>query len=380
MKRKTSIITLFSMALLIVMISFLVSPAITYAYDTETYEVSSSTLNIRSAPSNESSIVGQFVKGNQLTAFKEQYGWVQTYYGGKEVWLAKHHLMPVSTSSSSSTTSDLKENLSVTIAAESAMVRAGAGTNYKNTHSVYQGDEFDVISSKDDWYQIQLQNGETGWIASWLTTEGGEVVSDETSNESSNPESISNPPQQQPASSGSLAGYTIVIDPGHGGKDPGAIGLGDVQEKDIVYSTSNHLVDQLKEAGANVITTRSGDYFVSLDERARISNDYQTDAFISIHFDSFPLLSVSGTTTYYAHKDDQPLAADIQSSIASSVELTNRGSMQANYKVLRDTTAPSVLVELGFISNQYDVSIVQTNDYQQRVATAITNGLIQYFK
>ncbi|WP_077596965.1 N-acetylmuramoyl-L-alanine amidase [Oceanobacillus kimchii] len=378
MNKKTSITTLFCMALMIVMFSYLVSPVITYANDTETYEVSSSTLNIRSAPSNDSRIVGQFVKGNQLTTFKEQYGWVQTYYGGKEVWVAKHHLTPVSTSSSASTSPEMKENLTVTVAAESVMIRAGAGTNYKNTHSVYQGDEFDVISSEGDWYQIKLQNGETGWIASWLTTEVGGVVSEETS--SSSQENISNPPQQQPASSGSLAGYTIVIDPGHGGKDPGAIGIGDVQEKDIVYSTSNHVVNQLKEAGANVITTRSGDYFVSLEERVRISNDYQTDAFISIHFDSFPLLSVSGTTAYYAHKDDQPLAADIQSFIASSVELTNRGSMHANYKVLRDTNAPSVLVELGFISNQYDVSIVQTNDYQQRVATAITNGLIQYFK
>ncbi|BAC15041.1 N-acetylmuramoyl-L-alanine amidase [Oceanobacillus iheyensis HTE831] len=379
MKRKTSIATLFSM-ILIVMFSYLFSPAITHANGTDTYEVSSSTLNIRSAPSNESSIVGQFVKGNQLTTFKEQYDWVQTYYGGKEVWVAKHHLVPVSTSNVSSTTSEMKENISVTVAAESVMIRAGAGTNYKNTHSAYQGDEFDVISSQGDWYQVKLPNGETGWIASWLTTEVGGVVSESTASDSSNSESVTNAPEQQPASSGSLAGYTIVIDPGHGGKDPGSIGLGDVWEKDIVYSTSNHVVNQLKEAGANVITTRSGDYFVSLEERARISNDYQTDAFISIHYDSFPLLSVSGTTTYYAHKEDQPLAADIQSSIASSVELTNRGSMQANYKVLRDTTAPSVLLELGFISNQYDVNIVQTDDYQRRVATAITNGLIQYFK
>lgn len=137
-------------------------------------------------------------------------------------------------------------------------------------------------------------------------------------------------------------------------------------------------MQQLEEAGANVIMTRNGDYFVSLDERARISNSYNTDAFISLHYDSFSAVPVSGVTTYYNSDSDAALASSLNSTLSSTVSLPSRGTQQAGYKVLENTNAPSVLIELGYITNPHDLTVVQTGDYQSSVARAITNGLINH--
>lgn len=124
--------------------------------------------------------------------------------------------------------------------------------------------------------------------------------------------------------------------------------------------------------------TRSGDYFVSLDERVQISNSSNTDAFVSLHYDTFSAVPVSGVTTYYNSDSDAALARSLDSTLASTVSLPSRGTQQARYKVLRETNAPSVLIELGFITNPNDLTVVQTSDYQSSVARAITNGLINH--
>ncbi|QGH32847.1 SH3 domain-containing protein [Gracilibacillus salitolerans] len=337
------------------------------ASDLETYEVSTSILNVRSEPSSDSEIVAQFVQGNELMAFQEKYGWIQTYYDGEEVWVAKHHLVQKdSLSTENSTTETSSTPNMVTINSESIFVRSGPGTNYDAVSSALSGDSFDVIDRSGDWYQIMINSSETGWIASWLTEQA-------TQPSQNNNNTV-------PSNSMNLEGYNIVVDPGHGGTDPGAIGLNGIQEKDVIQPTSSKVIDHLRDAGANVIVTRSGDYFVFLDDRARISNSYYTDAFISLHYDASLNLSASGVTTYFAESGDKGLGESIQSSIISQVNLHDRGVRQANYKVLVNTSAPSVLLELGFISNPHDLSVVQSESYQNEVAQGITNGLINYFE
>ncbi|CEI80647.1 N-acetylmuramoyl-L-alanine amidase [Oceanobacillus sp. M60] len=382
MEKKTKKIYLLA-AILFILSFFLPNASLANG---DSYEVSSAVLNIRSEPSNDASLVGQFTKGDKVNAFDEQHGWVQTYYGGEPVWVAKHHL--ISTGDSSQEAAPAAEETvneepaaepavnssgSVTVSADSIYVRSGPSTSDTIISYAYQGDSFDVNAASGDWIEISLGNGETGWIASWLTTDGS---SNEEATENTAP--TVEAAQTQSSSSGSLSGHTIVIDPGHGGKDPGAIGLNNIYEKDVVTSTADYVVQQLEEAGANVIVTRNGDYFVSLDERARISNSYNTDAFISLHYDSFSAVPVSGVTTYYNSDSDTALASSLNSTLSSTVSLPSRGTQQAGYKVLENTNAPSVLIELGYITNPHDLTVVQTGDYQSSVARAITNGLINH--
>ncbi|WP_208589645.1 N-acetylmuramoyl-L-alanine amidase [Gracilibacillus suaedae] len=348
---------------------FLLQPVM--ASSSESYEVSSSILNVRSAPSSNGEIVAQLMKGDELVVFQEKYGWVQTYFDGEEVWVAKHHLIQQASSSTEVSTEASNTPKNVTIKSESIFVRSGPGTNYESIGSAVSGDSFEVTDETDDWYQVRLNGSETGWIASWLTEQVTQTV--QTSQASSNNNTV-------PSNSKSLEGYNIVVDPGHGGTDPGAIGFNGVQEKDVVLPTSTKVIDHLRDAGANVIVTRSGDYYVYLDDRVRISNSYYTDAYISLHYDASLHISANGIATYFADKADKHLGDSIQSAMISQVDLHDRGVRQANFKVLRNTSAPSVLLELGFISNPHDLSVVQTASYQNDIAQGITNGLIHYFE
>ncbi|OZU89240.1 N-acetylmuramoyl-L-alanine amidase [Virgibacillus indicus] len=363
---------------------FLFIPANSYAESGDTYEVGTTILNVREAPASNAKIIGLLSNGDKVVAFQEKYGWIQTYYGGEAAWIAKHHLIRTSSSSevnNSTNTSDTSVQAAtgeITVTARSVNIRSGPGTNYAIIGGTQAGDTYNIVKTSDKWNQINLGNGSTGWIAGWLTNNATAAESDSTAEESSNTVSVSAKPVKQ-ASNQSLTGYNIVLDPGHGGKDPGAIGLGGVYEKDFISSTASKVAQQLRNAGANVILTRAGDYFVSLNERARISNAYNTHAFVSLHYNAFPIISVNGVSTYYSSTSDKQLAREVQSYLASTVSLHNRGIMQGHYRVLRNSHAPSILLELGFITNPNDLSIIQTADYQNKVAQAVTNGLKNYF-
>ncbi|WP_100013114.1 N-acetylmuramoyl-L-alanine amidase [Lentibacillus sediminis] len=353
----------------------------------DTYEVSNGMLHVREAPSINAEIIGMLYSGDTVTTFDEQYGWVMTYYGGQKVWVAKHHLSPVSQSQQSSSEPQAE---TIRVTADSVHLRSGPGTGYSSLGGAVAGDTYSLLNTDGDWHQISLNNGETAWIAAWLTdaasTGRGEEPSAsavDTSNNEEPSETVTEPVQTTDPgtneASGSLSGYTIVLDAGHGGIDPGAIGLNNVYEKDLVYSTTEKVAAQLLQTGANVVMTRSGDYFVPLEERTHISNTQRADAFISLHYNAFPILSVNGFNTFYTDNADRGLAQNIHFSISQEVSLHDRGFVQADYHVLRNTSAPSVLLELGFITNPGDLSQVQSADYQYQVADAIVAGLKKYF-
>ncbi|WP_010648518.1 N-acetylmuramoyl-L-alanine amidase [Oceanobacillus massiliensis] len=353
-------------------------PHSSFAHDGKTYKVSPNVLNVRSEPAADSDIVGSLSKGNSVVAFKEAYGWVQTYYGGKEVWVARHHLIPAETedtTASANPAAPANQTIkAITVTADSVNLRSGPGKNHPVVGSAKMGDTYNLVDTAGDWHQVELEGDSTGWIAAWLTNDSGNQASPASTQIATTAEETdsTNP-------SKTLDGLHIVIDPGHGGKDPGAVGLNGVYEKDLVSLTAAEVTSELRNAGATVIETRTSDYFVPLNERAEISNTYDTDAFISLHYNSFPVLTVNGISTYFGDQADYGLAQNIQSSLAASVQLDNREIMQADFRVLRNTTAPSVLIELGFISNPNDLAVIQTADYHKQVAKAITNGLANHF-
>lgn len=360
----------------------MLTPMATNANSGSTYEVNSDMVNVREEPASAGQIIGMLSKGDRLVVFQEKYGWVQTYYAGKIAWVASHHLVPVDSSASEATHEASDGTISVTVS--SAHVRSGPGLEYEPIHSAVKGDTYQLAGTEGEWEKIMLPNGSYGWVASHLTDQAGAdaEVDSEASTENASTGSNENSAERAPAqssSSGSLQGYNIVIDPGHGGKDPGAIGLGGIYEKDLAISTAEKVEQKLTDAGATVIMSRSGDYFVPLEQRSSISNSHDTHAFISIHYDSYPVMSVRGISTYYADGKDYGLAQSVQASLANSVNMNNRGIMQGNYIVLRDTSAPAVLMELGFVSNPEDLAAITTADYQNQAAEAIKQGLIDYF-
>lgn len=178
----------------------------------------------------------------------------------------------------------------------------------------------------------------------------------------------------------SLAGKTIVIDAGHGGADPGARGVsGRTQESYNTLFVAKDVQALLERAGADVVMTRDSDVFVPLETRVAIANRSGADIFISIHNDSNPNASIRGVTTYYYNPYSRPLADVMQASLAGGLGARYVGVFQRSFLVVRGTSMPAVLVELGFLTNWADEQLLADPVYRYRAAEAIYNGVVRYF-
>lgn len=172
----------------------------------------------------------------------------------------------------------------------------------------------------------------------------------------------------------------IFIDPGHGGRDPGAC-HGNLKEKDIVLDVGLILGELLVKEGFQVAYSRRNDSFVSLSERANKSNRLSSDIFISIHCNAFTRASAQGVETFYyrTSRNGKRLADKFQTSIIKKGLYTkNRGIKQGNFYVLKRTRAVAVLLELGFISNWADRKIMLEN--KREFAGAVFEGLKEYLR
>lgn len=211
----------------------------------------------------------------------------------------------------------------------------------------------------------------------------------------------------------------VVIDPGHGGKDPGAL-RGNVKEKDIVLSVSKFLKDELSN-DFNVIMTRNTDIFIKLSERPEIANKSKAKLFVSIHANASENTKANGVEVFYFSKKSSPyaerianfensfgekygessstiaqisgelaykknqessifLAKDIVNKLANASKLKNGGIHGANFAVLRGFNGTGILVELGFVSNKNDRAIITNKNYQKIMAKEIANSIREYFK
>src|SRR5699024_2073301 len=140
------------------------------------------------------------------------------------------------------------------------------------------------------------------------------------------------------------------------------------------------LEKELKLLGANVILTRSVDEFISLGGRTSLSNVKDTDAFISIHYNSTPdLPQVSGIGTYYYHDQHKKLATEIQNGVIQTTDANDRGVAFENFHVIRQSFKPSILIELGFLSNEEEENLLKRNPYQKKIVAGILHGLQRYF-
>lgn len=197
------------------------------------------------------------------------------------------------------------------------------------------------------------------------------------------------------ALSPTLANRVVVVDPGHGGVDPGAVGPNNVLEKDLVLAVGHRLALFLRQGGARVVLSREGDYDLAdpeitglyqrkrqdLARRVELANNLQADAFVSIHINSFPNPSQCGVQVFAqpGSPASQSLAACIQEELNRSVPHTRRVPLPGNYYLLRHSRVPTVIVEIGFITNPQEYRLLQDPLYQSKLAWGIYAGLVKYF-
>ena len=182
---------------------------------------------------------------------------------------------------------------------------------------------------------------------------------------------------------------TIVLDPGHGGKDPGAISPNGTREKDVNLQIGLKTQSLLESLGYDVIMTRRDDTFVDLYERANIANRNNADIFVSIHHNSTLNNSIRGLEILYCPRgqgtakleDQYPLAEEISKSILASTGGSDRGIIQRpGLVVIRETNMAAILVEVGYLSNSADEAQIVNDAYQNKVVEGIIKGIQNYFE
>ncbi|MNJ43994.1 N-acetylmuramoyl-L-alanine amidase LytC precursor [compost metagenome] len=173
--------------------------------------------------------------------------------------------------------------------------------------------------------------------------------------------------------------YLVVIDAGHGGKDPGATSVTKVFEKDFNLAIALRVEELLKlEPDIITVMTRNDDVFPTLDERVKIANESLADIFISIHANSGSA-TASGTETYYTRDNSIQLADAVHKHFVIGTGLPDRKVRHNSLKVTRETTMPAILLEAGFLSNSYDDAVLKDPVVQDRIAEGIVAGIKEYF-
>ncbi len=171
----------------------------------------------------------------------------------------------------------------------------------------------------------------------------------------------------------------VVIDPGHGGSDCGATRNG-IYEKNITLDVSKRVAELLKKKGYEVVMTRSSDQTVSLQERVEISENVSPDVFVSIHVNSSNSEAPNGLETHYYKDNSLMLAKTVHASMLNHIKVNNRGLFKSKFYVINHTTAPAILVEIGFISNSAERGQLVSESRKQATAKAIAEGINDYFR
>jgi N-acetylmuramoyl-L-alanine amidase len=176
----------------------------------------------------------------------------------------------------------------------------------------------------------------------------------------------------------------VVIDPGHGGRDPGAIGIGGIREADLVMDMSLEIARVLQQQGVIVRLTRNSDVEVDLEPRVALANRLDADVFVSIHANAISMSrpDINGVESFYSpgRPRSARLANTILNSILSSVNIRSRGLKVARFYVTRNTSMPSALIETGFVTGAEDAPNLANPAWRRQMARAIARGILQYLR
>ncbi|MFD0897620.1 N-acetylmuramoyl-L-alanine amidase [Loigolactobacillus binensis] len=317
-------------------------------------------------PADDSDTLGTLQENAAVTVVYEQAGWSQILFKQSVAWIKTAYITEQKNKDNTQkSTQQLTVDQSIksmTVHEANAKLRATPALGGRIAATLTRKTQLTYLATAGDWYKVQTQAGKTGYVANWAVTP-----------------STSNKPVTTNASD--LAEATIVLDPGHGGRDSGALSQKKTYEKTYTLQIVKKIAAKLRQAGARVVLTRKKDKYVGLAPRPALAKKVHADAFISIHLDSSPKDNqASGTTTYYYGKSkDKPLAKALNQQF-NNLTLDNRGVEFGNFLVLRDNKQPAVLLEMGYINDRHDYKRIRSSYYQTKVADDIYTGLKQYFK
>lgn len=175
----------------------------------------------------------------------------------------------------------------------------------------------------------------------------------------------------------------ILLDPGHGGFDPGAVGPSGLTEKDVNLAVALLTAEILQREGYNVMLTRNDDRFISLKDRVEMANSLEAMLFVSIHSNSANATYSEGTETFIAPNkvaSSQLLADALQQNLLKELKRYDRGVKKENFYVIKYTDMPAALVEVAFISNPHEESLLASNLFREKAARAIAQGIMEYMQ
>lgn len=193
-----------------------------------------------------------------------------------------------------------------------------------------------------------------------------------------------------------LAGRVIVIDPGHGGDDPGTVGCHGIVEKDVAMEISRRVADVFRQAGARVVLTRDGEREPAragesggerieahdLARRVELANKCGAHLFLSIHLNHFSEPDEYGAQVFYqtGSQEGRKLAEAIQAELNKNLVDSGRQALAGDFYVCRNSRMPAVIVEVGFLSHEHESRQLTDPAYQERAARAILRGVVNYFQ
>ncbi|WP_243727793.1 N-acetylmuramoyl-L-alanine amidase family protein [Halanaerobium saccharolyticum] len=180
-----------------------------------------------------------------------------------------------------------------------------------------------------------------------------------------------------------IKSHLIVVDAGHGGFDPGAIGANGFEEKIPNLAIAREIARLLADKKHKVLLTRSSDKFLSLQQRVKFANNKNADLFVSIHANSFNNSQTGGVETYYnqsSNNQNRLLAEKIHDKLGRNLGIFDRGIKESNFYVIKYTNMPSALIEVAFLSNPLEEKLLKSQDFQHKAAALIVDGILDYLE
>ncbi|MGD9567327.1 MAG: N-acetylmuramoyl-L-alanine amidase [Sedimentibacter sp.] len=307
-------------------------------------------INIREKSSLNSNVLTQGSKYESYTVTGESNGWYEIklsdgkkgYVAG---WLTAYNKNYY-----------FEGSLGYKKTKEDLNLRSGPSLKHEKVKVLEKGSFVNVISSEDGWDKIITNEGIVGWCAS-------DYLKQDTP----------------------LTGKTILLDPGHGGKDPGSISYSGKFEKYVNLEVAFKLKDILESMGASVYLTRTSDIYITNKERGRMADKLNTDILLSIHHNSLNNSDYFGLSTYYnTIKYKEPtqgynLAEAIYLNAITISGVYRDGILDRNYEVLRETNTPAALIEIGFMSNPQEEMNIHNGSFQDIMTEKIAEGIVDYF-
>jgi N-acetylmuramoyl-L-alanine amidase len=319
--------------------------------------VRASTLNVRSGPGTEFGILSQVRSEMFVPVLESRSNWHRVLLpDDSQGWIAGSFAEFMAPDSKSSRTAMIN--------VPSLNMRSGPSTGYRILGTGTLGSEFKIINSVPGWFNILTEKNNTAWISANHSlirhADGG-------------------------SGDAALAGKTIVIDPGHGGSDPGAVGrLLLLTEKFVNLDTALRLERLLQNTGARVVLTRRTDVFIPLSQRVNIAHNNNADIFVSIHANAHNDRNIDGTETYFStsfrSQDSFRLATVLQQELVSELRLRDIGVKAAGFHVIHNTRMPSALVELAFLSNPREEELLNQAAFRQKAAEAVYRGIVRFLQ